>query len=439
MRYTFAAAALLLGAGLWAQEGPKISSAIIEFDRNHDTARAKTYIEEAANIISNKNLSEVKTKDLAKFYYYQGKINHGIALSKTPAINALDDNALTKAADAYQKLIDLEEKEGKERYSSFAKIAMYDVANAYINQGVAANDAKDFKSAYEKFYKAYSFKLENEMGTDTTMLYNASLMAQSAKDYPNAIKTTEQLIEMGYKGLQFTATDTETGEKQAFASRNQMLNALKVSGEKYVDPVVDGDLRADLYINLANLYKTSGDTAQYDVVVAEGRKMFPGNKSLLLLELQKYLDTKQYDKAMVNLEQAMINDPTNDLYPYLQGFFYHTEIKDYEKAKAAYKKAIALNPDKIEAQYMSGLIYVDRANAIAEEINGLKLNETAKYEKLQKEQQEAFKSALPFFEKARQIDPKDIDTLKALKEVYYKLKMYEEAKEVQAAIEANTK
>jgi tetratricopeptide (TPR) repeat protein len=184
------------------------------------------------------------------------------------------------------------------------------------------------------------------------------------------------------------------------------------------------------------LYKTTGDTVKYDAVVAEGRTMFPGNKSLLLLELQKYLDTKQYEKAMVNLEQAMTADPTNDLYPYLQGYIYQTEVKDYEKAKAAYQKAIAINPDKIEPQYMSGLLFVDKANAITEKMNGLNLNEKSKYDKLQKEQQEAFKNALPYFEKAREIDPNDMDTLKALKEVYYKLKMYQEAKDVQAKIDA---
>lgn len=436
MRHTFAVLALLLGAGLSAQEGPKISSAIIEFDRNNDTVRAKKYIQEAADIINNKNLSEVKSKDLGKFYFYQGKINLGIALSPIAATRNLDPQALQKAADAFQSVIALEKKEGKERYTEGAKTSMYDVSNAYVNQGIAANEAKDFKKAYENFSKAYTFKIENGIGTDTTMLYNAALMAQSANDLPNAIKSTQQLLDMGYRGLQFKATNTATEQVQEFANRNQMMNLVKNSGGLYVDPVVEGDLRPDLYVNLANLYKKSGDTAQYDMVVSKGRLMFPANKSLLLLELQKYLDTKQYDKALVNLEQAMVTDPTNELYPYLQGYIYQTDVKDYDKAKAAYAKAIAMDPSKIEPQYMTGLIYVDKANAVTEVMNGLKLNEKDKYDKLQKEQQEAFKAALPFFLKAREIDPKDMDTLKALKEVYYKLKMYQEAKEVQAAIEA---
>ncbi len=439
MRYTFAAAALMLGASLWAQEGPKISSAIIEFDRNHDTARAKKYIQEAADIINNKNLSEVKSKDLGKFYFYQGKINLGIAQSPISATNSLDPEALTKAADAFEKLIALENKEGKKKFSDAAKTFMFDIGAAYVNRGIDANSAENYKGAQENFLKAYKFKLDNEIGTDTTMLYNATLMAQKAGDLPSAIKGTEQLIAMGYRGLQFKATNTATGAVQEFANRSQLQNMVKNSGGLYVDPVVEGDVRPDLSISLANLYKQSGDTAKYDMAVAEGRTMFPGNKSLLLLELQKYLDTKQYDKAMVNLEQAMVTDPTNELYPYLQGYIYQTEVKDLEKAKAAYAKAIAINPDKIEAQYMSGLIYVDKANEITEKMNKLSLNEKSKYDKLQTEQQEAFKNALPFFVKAREIDPKDMDTLKALKEVYYKLKMYQEAKEVQGVIDANTK
>src|SRR5690606_1639884 len=117
-----------------------------------------------------------------------------------------------------------------------------------------------------------------------------------------------------------------------------------------------------------------------------GREMFPGHKSLLLLELQKYLDTKQYDKAMVNLDQAIAGDAENPLYPYLKGFIYQTSMKDYDKAKAAYEKALAIDPDYIEALYMSGLLHVDRANELTEEMNSLKLNETTKYNKLQAEQ-----------------------------------------------------
>ncbi len=437
MRHTLAVAALLLGGSLLAQEGPKISSAIIEF-RNKDTVKAKSYIQEAADIINSKNLSEIKSKDLGKFYFHQGIINLGIATSGKPATKALDPEALPKAADAFEKLIALEEKEGKVRLSDDAKPAMIAVANAYLNKGIKANAEKNYLEAYKYFDKVYSYKLANGMGTDTTMLYNAALMAQNGEDITNAIRLQEKLVDMGYRGMQFKATNTESGEQVEFQSKSQLMNYVEKSNGQFADPVIEGDLRPDLYKSLANLYKQSGDTAKFDATVARGREMFPNNESLLLLELQKYLDSKQYDKAMVNLEQAMKTDPDNELYPYLQGYIYQTEVKDYVKARESYDKAIAINPDKIESQYMSGLIYVDKANEITEKMNSLSLNEKSKYDKLQKEQQEAFSKALPYFEKAREIDPKDLDTLKALKEVYYKLKMYEKAKEVQAEIQAQS-
>lgn len=436
MRNTLAIVAILFGASLWAQEGPKISSAIINFDRSKDTVAALKNIQEAEEVIQSKNLSDVKGKDLAKFYLYKGKINFGIVQSGKPATRALAPNGMEEAAEAFQKLLAFEKAEGKERYSDEARQILPFIANYYAQRGIDASAKKEYQKAYEDFLLTYNFKKENNLGTDTAMLYNAAIMAQNAGDVENALKHTKQLVDMGYKGLQFKATNTSTNQVQEFANRAQMNAAIENTGGLYIDPVVEGDVRPDLYISMANLYKKSGDTAQYDATVAKGREMFPNNKSLLLLELQKYLDTKQYDKAMVNLEQAMEDDTTNALYPYLQGYIYQTEVKDLEKAKAGYMRAIELDPDYIEPQYMMGLIYVDKANEITEEMNSLNLNETKKYDALKKKQEEAFKNALPYFEKAREIDPNDMDTLRALKEVYYKLKMYEKAKEVQAKIDA---
>ena len=139
---------------------------------------------------------------------------------------------------------------------------------------------------------------------------------------------------------------------------------------------------------------------------------------------------------MVNLNQAIEKDPTNKLFHYIKGYIIQTETKNLEEARAAYAKAIEIDPDYVEPLYMSGLTYVESANAITEKMNALKLNETSKYNALQKEQNGQFEKALPFFEKAHSIDPKDKDTLNALKEVYYKLKMYEKAKTIQAEIDA---
>ena len=433
MRHTFLLLAAVMGFGLFAQEGPKITSAVIAADRG-DLAEAKSYIDEAAQIIGTKDPSEVRNKDLAKFYYYKGLINFRITQSQDPAVKALDPEALDKAAEGFKQLLDFEKKIGKEKYTDETKGQLAYLANAYAQRGIEASGKEDYASAYMDFKRTYDLKKEFELGTDTSMLYNAALMAQNAGNNEEAINLTEQLIAMNYRGVQFKAKNAETGEEVEFANKRQMEIGVKSGG--YNDPKVEGDIRPDLYITAANLYKKEGDTAKYDELVAAGRAKFPENEALLRAELQTFLENKEYDKALVNLNQAIEKDPNNKLFHYIKGYIIQTELKDLDQARAAYAKAIEIDPEYIEPLYMTGLTYVESANAITEKMNALKLNETSKYNALQKEQNGEFEKALPFFEKAHGIDPADKDTLNALKEVYYKLKKYEKAKEIQAELDA---
>ena len=433
MRHTFLLLAAVFGFSLAAQEGPKITSAVIAADRN-DLAEAKSYIDEASQIIGTKDPSAVRSKDLAKFYYYKGLINFRITQSSDPAIKALDTEALDKAAEGFKQLLEYEQKLGKERYTEDAKQQLPYVANAYAQRGIDASGEEDFASAFMDFKRTYDLKKQFELGTDTSMLYNAALMAQNAGNSAKAIELTNQLIEMEYKGLQYKAKNAETGEIVEFGNKKQMEFGVK-SGA-YTDASVEGDIRPDLYITAANLYKKQGDTAKYDEMVAAGRAKFPENESLLRAELQTFLENQDYEKALVNLNQAIEKDPSNKLFHYIKGYIIQTETKDLEKARAAYAKAIEIDPEYIEPLYMTGLTYVEGANKITEKMNALKLNETSKYDALQKEQNAEFAKALPFFEKAHSIDATDKDTLNALKEVYYKLKKYEKAKEIQAELDA---
>lgn len=416
-----------------AQEGPKISTAVIALERNQDLVDAKKYIDEATEIINTKDKSAIKYKDLRKYYYYNGIIHFRIANSEDPEISALEPNALDIAAENLSAVVEYEASIGKESYTDRAKEQLPFVASAYAQRGIDKAGKEDFTGAYEDFMRSYQMKKDLNNTVDTSMYYNAALMAQNAKDYGKAIPIYEDLIDMQYRGLVFKATDPQTGKTVEFPNKITMERA--VAGEKVTDPRVEGDLRPDLYVNAANLYLMSGDTAKYDEMVAVGREKYPENEALLRAELQKFLETQQYEKALINLDQAIAKDPENKLFYYIKGYILQTSMKDMEGARASYAKSIERDPEYLEPQYMTGLSYIDYANKLSEEMNALPLNATTKYKELKTKQEQAFKDALPYFEKAQQISPDDVDTLNALKEVYYKLKMVEKAQAVQAKLD----
>jgi predicted alpha/beta superfamily hydrolase len=120
---------LVLSTAMWAQEKPIISSAVIAIDRNNDVKTAKEYIDEAEKIIAGKPLSEIKSKDLAKFYFYKGKINYRVSTSEDEAIQAMDPMALDKSLVGYEKLLKLEEETGRDRYTEDAQQQFQILAN----------------------------------------------------------------------------------------------------------------------------------------------------------------------------------------------------------------------------------------------------------------------------------------------------------------------
>ncbi len=420
----------LIGFNAWAQEKPVISSAVIAIDRNNDVKSAKEYIDEAASIISAKSLSEVREKDLAKFYFYKGKINYRVHQSGDEAVRALDPNALDKALEGYSELLAFEKQVDRERYTDDARQQLQYLANDIARRGIEANGNQDWNGAYEDFLTTYQLKNDYIGMVDTSMYFNAAIMAQQGKMYGKAIEIYRDLIDMGYKGVTFSAVNVESGDTTVFTNKEQMANM--VESGKFANPMVEGDVRTDLYKSLTFLALANGDTALYKSTLEEGRKMFPNNVELLKAELQLFFDNKEYDKALANLDAAIAADPKNVVMHYNKGVILQTEMGRTADALEAYGQALEIDSMYADALYMSSIIYIDSANAIGQKMNDLPLNATTKYKKLEKQQKEVFQVSLPYLEKARVSNPNDEQVNNALMQVYRALKMYDKAKALMA-------
>ncbi len=421
-----------------AQEGPIISSAIIA-DRNQDLPAAKKYIDEAAAIVNAKPEAEVGYKDMRKFLYFNGKINLAVATSNDAAIQGLDPLALEKAEKSILRSIKYEKELGKEKYLDDSKALMGTLAASYANQGITQSSKNEYAQAYKSFLKTYELKkMDGVNQTDTSNLYNAALMAQNAEMYNKAVELNKELIELGYRGFEYKATDAETGDVVGFP--NKTLMDQYVAAGAYKDPqVIPNDLRPNYYIAIAGTSMRAGDTATYTEYVTKGRKAFPENPALLTTELDIYIRSKQYDKALVNLDEAIKqnpNDPKSKIYYYNKGIILHTQMSKPDEALPSYSKAIELDSTYTDALYMHGLVYYDKAKAVTERMNELPLNAKAKYDAAKKEQQDMFKKALPYFEKASEAAPEDKNTLLALAEIYRTLKMSDKALETTKKIQS---
>ena len=205
--------------------------------------------------------------------------------------------------------------------------------------------------------------------------------------------------------------------------------------EKYSDPQPTEKATPDIYKALVRLYKKTGQTEKQDIL-RRGRAAYPSDDFFVKYELQDFLDAKDYDSAMKNLDLAIASDPANGLFYYVKGFIQSSEMDDNQGALISFDKALELDPTNADAMYMKGFIFVDRANDITEEMNKLPLNAKTKYKQKKAEQKAEFEMALPLFEKAFELKPSDADVIRALKEVYYKLDMPEKSMEMNKLLQS---
>ncbi len=417
---------IVFTASTYGQAVSKLKSAIIDF-RKPNYVTAKAYIDEATEL----GVSDMSEKNLSKYYFYLGQIYYRIHVSEDSTISALDPNneALDIATKALQDLIAHEKQSGKQRNSEEGLNILRYCASGYGSRAYEHIGAQDFAAASKDFFKSYQLKLmEGISYTDTASLFNAALMANNAELYEDAINYYNMLIDLDYQGIVHTAVNVSTGEREEFDNKKVFDNAIATGTHNEPSSKVTG--ADNLYILLSNVYKTQGNTEKANEVIKKGRAKYPNSNSLIVEEFNYYLNAKKYKEASDNLALAIQQDPNNSIYYSIQGNLYYNHLDKKAEAVDILKKAIEVDANNKDANYMLGYIEVEKSNDIIREMDKLSLSQQKKYNELDKKQKDHLRAALPYLEKAYEVDPDDISTVEALKTVYYQLKNMEKNKEM---------
>ena len=423
MKRSLLLAAIALTITASAQEAPSISSAKIALDKL-DLVSAKSYIDDAKVIIDGKPASEVKSKNMSKYHYYRGNVYYALYTSETPG-NA---DYLDETVKSYTNLIAFEASLGKERYADNIADKMPMLAQEYVNRAETENfDNKDKGEARLNYSKA--FELRGSLGqVDSTSLSYMAYLSQDMEDWTEAERIYLILIGMNYKNMTWSGMLAKDSVRYPFPDK-RTLDMYVLTGEAF-EPQRSESTEHDLYIQLLWVYSESDQKSKYDSLITISRAKYPENENLLKMELQSYLEKEDYAGALKNLKEAIVKNPNSALYLYNAGYIYHQQMKDLENGKAYYELAVTADPKYLDAVYMLGLMEIDASNVWVQKINKLGRSENSKAKSYTKEKEKALGRALVYFEKAYSIDNKDEATLKALREVYYKLTRYDDVKRV---------
>jgi tetratricopeptide (TPR) repeat protein len=282
----------------------------------------------------------------------------------------------------------------------------------------------DYALAAKQFYTVYVLS-----PTDTSYLDNAALVYNKAKDYEKSSEMYEELLKLNYTGIAttYTATDKE-GQEVAYPDEKAMNVQVKLG--LVTDPKVEvsESRRNIIFKYLAENYVALDELDKALEVIKKGREEYPDSYELLITQANieyKKGNTKKFTEL---LEEAIKLNPTNANLYYNVGVM-NLDQKNIDAAMANFKKAIELDPKFVAAYQNMGTAIIDKAIPIVEEMNK-NLNDFNKYDELQAQQLEIYKEALPYYEKAYELDSSNIGIIQTLLGLYENLSLSEKAAEM---------
>ena len=269
---------------------------------------------------------------------------------------SVSGDLLGEAAKAYAKAFQLGAKEED------VAPKMKEVADAYYNDAFTAYTLGDMAAASKLFEGSYDVSVTPPSAeTNIDAAYNAAFTALAGKDYDQAEKFYKTCLAKGY-----------TSDGNVFASLSECALA-------------------------------KADTLSAKAYLANGLTQYPDNAAILTNLINLYLQTNEDPAKIVELlDEAKKAMPDNPSLFYVEGNIY-SGIKDYEKAEAAYGKALEINENYDMAWYGKANVALKKAEDLIDEREALDVREWKKYDELTAQVVETYKSAIAPFEKCYEV------------------------------------
>ncbi len=420
-KYVILASALLISVGSFAQKD-QIKAAEKAL-KGGNSAEAKTILQQAESVIGGASVAEK-----AQYNFIMGNALYDLASKNIEVLkNQLD------AAKAYQEVIAIEKSSGKSKFTDQAQKTLTEIKGKLLNSAMDQGAKKNYSEASNILYSIYELDK-----TDLEKLYYAASYAVNAKDFDTALMYYGELKAKNYsgEGIAYYAKNILSEKEDFFGTTEQAKSDRdnNVKMKMYTNPRDEKipSKRGEIYKNLALILVQKGKTEEAKSALAEARLANPNDSSLAITEADLYLKLEDFTNYKRLISEVLQKNPNDaDLLFNLGVVSSKTDAADAEKY---YKKAIEIKPDYVNAYLNLSILKLDGEKKIVDEMNKLGNSEkdNKRYEVLKKQRQEIFKSAIPFLEKAYELNPNNEDVSGTLLNVYSALEMTAESKALKA-------
>ena len=402
----FLAALVLISAGCFAQKANVSKARGLADAETPDFVGARATIAEA--------LQNDETKDQANTWYVAGYIgykefengNNKRIIGQHIDINQWGE-AVMESLNYWDKAYELAmiptyDKKGKAKYDTrtpkniVTKVAEYFQFQPLIASGFTAYENGNPSKAYDMFI-AHCNIPELKMIQDNaeeaaklvrdssyyTCLYYAGRFAYEANRFDEAIATLERMN-----------------------SEHANANALR---------------KEIVYANeyIYQIYTELKDTVSAVESIKKSIDLFPEEPWFMQNLINLYINSGQEEKAIDYLDIAIAREPNVGQYYNSKGSIL-ARIGRFEESLVAFEQAIAIEPNNALFLETLGFAYVDLGNKLNDEAAYL---DAKAYAEAKVEIDKAFQTALPYFEKAYELEPDNYDFKRSLRSLYYRLGM----------------
>lgn len=342
--------------------------------------------------------NDEKTKNDPKTYYTAGMIGYQENDSYVKAAmlgqtidQAKKGKAIMESYDYFLKAYDMDQKpdaKGKVK-PKFTKKIKDNLKEYYGSQwnliayGAHLFDNKDYKGAYDAFKVFLDIPKLPVMNNEISMT-----------------DSTYRMIKY-YSGL--AATNMQDSEK-----------AIAI----YTDLKDDNYETKNVYQLLSDEYRNNKDTVKYLATLEEGFQKFSDDPWFLQNIINHYIYSEKIEEASDYLDRAIAQAPNVPQYYYVKGNV-EERLGNMAEARKAFDKALELQPDMADSYAGIGRLIFNEAVEILKAADQIRDNKlyNAEVEKANA----IFIQSQPYFEKAVELNPTEIEYKQALKMLYYRL------------------
>lgn len=400
-----------------------------------ETPSAADIVEYKSNLIKLQSVaSEESDKIYTQFYKSMLPIVEISALGSTATpsqmVKFITPKTISDLATGLNATLDFEKKSGKKIYTDNINETIVSYKPMLINYVVALGNEKQYKDASQVLNSIYQLDKN-----DAEKLYYAASYAVNGEDFDTALDYYGQLQALNFsgEGITYLATNKTSKQEETFNTKAERDLYLKAGTHEAPKEEKIPSKRGEIYKNVALILVQKGKTDEAKAAIAEARKLNPDDTSLILTEADLYLKVKDFETYKKLINEALAKNPNDADLTYNLGVI-SSQGNNVIDAEKYYLKTIEINPNYANAYLNLADLKLQADKTIVEEMNKLTTSDkdNKRYEVLKKNREVLFKTALPYLEKAHELDVTNEVVTDNLLSVYNFLEMKEKYKALKA-------